>query len=86
MLLTALGAIGIGLVWGWLVGTVETGIRRPLLTGISVSVATGLIGALVYVFGDWIAILFFLGAALITFLLSLGWRRQLASNSQGRSG
>jgi hypothetical protein len=77
MLTTLLGSIGFGLVWGWLLGMLD---RTPLraVTSAWASAATLLLGAVVYFFARSPGTIFFLGVAILTLLLHLGWRRHLS--------
>lgn len=77
MFVTMLGSIGIGIVWGCLIGglgqTAQWGLRNVL----ALSVATLLLAAETYLFADWSGLIPFLGAAGVALLLNLGWRRAL---------
>lgn len=77
MLITLLGSVGIGLVWGWLLGNLEGRVRRPLVVGWSTSLATLLLATLVLMFTDRRALWLFLGAAALSLLLHLAWRQEL---------
>jgi hypothetical protein len=77
MVITLLGSIGIGLVWGWLIGPFGDHPRRKLLNGLTVSAATLSLATLVYWFAGWQGTVFFLGLTTLAFLLHLGWRHEL---------
>jgi hypothetical protein len=77
MLITLLGSVGIGLVWGWLLGNLGGRVRRPQLVGWSTSLATLLVATLVLMFTDRRALWFFLGATALSLLLHLAWRQEL---------
>ncbi|MGB9181083.1 MAG: hypothetical protein WCB68_17760 [Pyrinomonadaceae bacterium] len=77
MLITSLGGVGFGLVWGWLMGSLEGHTERPLRRGLIVGAATLLISAEIFWLANGFTIALFLGAALIALLLHVGWRRNL---------
>jgi hypothetical protein len=77
MLITLLGSIGIGLVWGWLIGPLGDRPRRKFLNVLTVSAATLSLAGLVYWFAGWQGTVFFLGPMTLAFLLHLGWRQEL---------
>lgn len=77
MLITWLGSVGIGLVWGWLLGSLGGRVRRPQLVGWSASAATLLVAVVVRWFADGRALWLFVGAAALSLLLHLGWRQEL---------
>ena len=77
MIVPMLGSVGIGLVWGWLVGSLDGRVRQPYLTVTMVGFATFVISVVILWFLDWRGLAFFLGAALITYLLHVGWQREL---------
>lgn len=77
MLITLLGSIAIGLVWGWLIGRSGDRPRRKILNVLTVSGATLSLAGLVYWFGGWQGTIFFLGSTTLALLLHLGWRRDL---------
>ncbi len=66
-----------GLVWGWLLGSLGGRVRRPQVVGWSASSATLLSAAVVQMFGGWPGVWLFLGATALALLLHLGWRREL---------
>jgi hypothetical protein len=71
------GSIGMGLVWGWLVGSLSGRLHQPLRAFLSISLVTLMIVAQVMLFLDWIRMLLFLGAALFTLFIHIVWRRKL---------
>jgi hypothetical protein len=75
--ITLLGSIGVGLVWGWLLGALGDTARKCLRNVVSVVAATTFLGTVVYLFASWVEINFFLGAVCLALLLHLGWRRSL---------
>lgn len=77
MLITWLGSVGLGLVWGWLLGSLGGRVRRPLLVGWSTSLATLLVATLVLMITDRRELWFFLGATALSLLLHLAWRQEL---------
>jgi hypothetical protein len=72
-----LGGVGLGLVWGWLLGIAGDGPRRPLLTGLALTGATLLLALEVLLFTQWIVLAFFLGSTGLAWLLHFLWRREL---------
>lgn len=81
MLLSTLGSSGIGLVWGWLVGAVDEPLRRPIRNVLAITAATLAISGFLLWRAGWQALPFFGGAALLAFLLHLGWRQELRTRS-----
>lgn len=77
MLITSLGGVGFGLVWGWLMGSLEGRGQRLLRRGLLTGAATVIISAEIFWLANGPAIFFFLGSALIALLLHTGWRRNL---------
>ena len=77
MLITTLGSIGLGLVWGWLMGSLSGRGGRLLLNGLALSTATLVIAIEVFLLAGWRALTPFLGAAAFTLLLHVLWRREL---------
>ena len=77
MLLPTLGSVGMGLVWGWLVGSPAGRMRRLYRTIPAVALATSAISAHVLWVLGWRGLAGFLGAALAAFLLRVGWLREL---------
>jgi hypothetical protein len=77
MVFRALGSIGIGLVWGWLIGSLrlrQTSLWRSVpLVGLS----SLFLALLVVYFLDWYGLAYFAGALMLAALLHVGWRRQL---------
>jgi hypothetical protein len=78
--MAGLGAIGLGFVWGWLMGSVGGRVRRPLPTGLALGSATLLLTAEVLVLAHSRAVWLFLGGAGLALLLHLGWRRELSDH------
>jgi NhaP-type Na+/H+ or K+/H+ antiporter len=81
-LLVSLGGIGLGLVWGWLLGSLEGRVSRPLRSVLFLSIATLLLGVEVLVFADVSKVLLFLGSATLSLLLRIGWQHELRRHSQ----
>jgi positive regulator of sigma E activity len=72
-----LGSTGLGLVWGWLIGSLKRRVYRLRKTIPLVLLATMVISAQVLWFLDWVRLLFFFGAALFAFFIHVEWRRKL---------
>lgn len=77
MSITLLGSIGIGLVWGWLIGPFGDRPRRKFFNVLAVSAATLLLAGLVYWVAEWQQAVFFLGFTALAFLVHLSWRQEL---------
>jgi len=75
--ITLLGSVGVGLVWGWLLGGLGDTAQRRFSNVLSVFVATLLLGTEVYLFASWTGAGLFLGALSLALLLHLGWRCSL---------
>lgn len=75
-ILTLLGSIGSGFIWGWLMGGFS-GSAHPLRQVIILSTATFLYGFEVFWLGGGKAVIFFLCATVLALLLRLGWQGQL---------
>lgn len=76
MLLTVLGNIGVGLVWGWLIGMFERGPHNRtfvnrLVLGASLLLATS--GA--FLLSGWLAVALLPGAAGLALLTHHIWQR-----------
>jgi hypothetical protein len=66
-------------------GSAGKRLRRSLMTTASFTVATFLYALEIFWFAGWQDVMLFLCAAVLTFLLHLGWRYQLLARF-GRSG
>ena len=77
MVTTLLGSIGVGLVWGWLLGGFGDTARGSLINVLSVLIATSLLLLEVYWLASWSGVGISLGALVLSLLLHLGWRRSL---------
>jgi hypothetical protein len=77
MVLPLLGSIGIGMVWGWLIGTLEGHIHQPQRTIPAVSLATLLVIIEVFLIEGAGAVVVLLGAITLSLLIHVFWRRQL---------
>ena len=74
---TLLGSIGVGLVWGWLLGGAADTIRGSWINVLSVVAATSLLLLGVYWLASWSGIEISAGALVLALLLHFGWRRSL---------
>jgi hypothetical protein len=72
-----IGSIGIGLVWGWLVGTLEGRVKRSLRGTIGAVASTLAVAVTVYGFEAWRGLVGFLIAAAVALLIHLSWRRSM---------
>jgi hypothetical protein len=82
MTISTAGGAGIGLVWGWLIGSLEGHLSKPLRSAIAVALATVAISVQLLWFRSWQGLALFWVAALFAFLAHIGWRRSL----RGRFG
>jgi len=76
-ILGTLGSTGLGLVWGWLIGSLKGRTYRPYRTVPSIFLATLVISTQILWFVDWVTLLYFYGAALFAFFIHIEWRRKL---------
>jgi hypothetical protein len=81
MTLTVLGNIGIGLVWGWLLGSLYGRVRWPLPTGLAAAASTLLLGLPVLWFTDWRGVIVCAASILCAALAHVLWRRAIRSHS-----
>lgn len=77
MMVTILGSVGIGLVWGWLVGNLTGRGKQTLRNGLALSAATIPLAIWIFVLTDWRAMVFFLSSIGPALLFHLGWQREL---------
>ena len=77
MVLPLFGSIGIGMVWGWLIGNLEGRIHQPQRTIPVIIVATFPIFVEVFLLEDARAVVVLGGAITFTLLIHVFWRRQL---------
>lgn len=79
------GSACLGLVWGWLAGSLTLYARPRVRTLLALLFATLAFIAQVMFFLDWRRLLFFLGAALFALFLHAVWRRALRLRASGGS-
>ncbi len=72
-----LGSLGIGSVWGWLVARFSHRLRKPIITFLSVLLATMVIASQVMWLLDRTRLLFFFGSVIVSFLVHMGWRGEM---------
>ena len=77
MLLSILGSTGLGLVWGWLGGHLLHHERPTHRAIFAFALATLLFVVCVRWMSGWREAVFFLGVALVSFLLHGAWRQEL---------
>lgn len=80
-----LGSLGLGLVWGWLIGIVSRSLPpRWLLHCLALGLATALLTLETWLFVDWRAAVFFVVAVTLALCVHLIWlhslRRQLSTD------
>lgn len=78
MVLRVLGGVGIGLVWGWLVGSVSHRTVKLWRAITVIALSTAVLSLLVLYFLNWRNLVSFLIAVLLASLVHAGWRQQLA--------
>jgi hypothetical protein len=71
------GCLGIGLVWGWLVGSLEGRMDRPIHTVFAVSLASIAVGVTIFSLQNWRGVACFIAAALFALFVHIWWRREL---------
>lgn len=76
-ILPSLGACGIGLVWGWLLGSLDGQVRHIASSILSLAGATLVLGGSVVVLYGWSLALLTAVAAGVTLIFHLGWRQEL---------
>ena len=79
MPIAVLGSAGLGLVWGWLNGSIGRRVRHSPRTALMLGAATLLLGAEVLLLAGWRALLVYLAATALAVLCHLRWRRGLAA-------
>ena len=82
----ALGSVGIGMVWGWLLGSFAGRVRHPFRTGIAAGLATAAVAGGCFLLAGSRPLPLLLGATALAALLHAGWRQQLARRVGLRSG
>lgn len=75
--LPILGSIGIGLVWGWLLGSLTYRVRRIRYAVLLVCLATLALGVVLVGFATWSSLPWFISALAIASLTHIGWRQRL---------
>jgi len=73
----AVGSVGLGLVWGWLLAHLAGQLRRPLLTIAGGCAATLLLATEVLLLADWQAVAVLTCATGIALVLHVAWRVSL---------
>lgn len=74
----ALGAIGVGLVWGWLAAAAQRSLPLHLANGVAIAGASLLVATETAALVGWRGAPTFLAAAASAIVLQLGWRRYLS--------
>jgi hypothetical protein len=77
MLIVELGSIGLGLVWGWLIGSLQEQVRKPGWTILAVGGATLGLATEVLLLAGGVMVVLFMAATGLALLLHLGWRQDL---------
>ena len=81
MALNVLGSVGIGLVWGWLLGSLYGRVRWPLRTGLAATASTLALGLPVLWFTDWPGVIACGASILCAALAHVLWRQALRRQS-----
>jgi uncharacterized membrane protein len=76
-LIPLLGTVGLGLMWGWLLGLVRERGKKPWAQALALGGATVALATGVLLLADWLLLAAFLAAALCAWLTHVLWRRQL---------
>lgn len=84
MLLRSLGGIGLGFVWGWLLGLAGRGARRPIVTGLFLMAAVLLQAVVVIALAGWAVTAPFVLSCGFAYVMHVLWRRQLSARHQAR--
>lgn len=71
------GSLGLGLVWGWLIGMLDYRLHKSVLTFLAVLLSSIIIAAQIIWFLDLIRLSFFIGAVLVAFIIQIGWRSKM---------
>jgi hypothetical protein len=80
MLISSIGGVAMGLVWGWLVilvGSNRTTARRPIFDILAFGLATLLVGLQYLWLANVNTLIFFAIAAAFAFIIHLAWRHSL---------
>ncbi len=77
MILSFAGGMGIGLVWGWLIGSLEGRIKNPRLTIPVVIIAILVVSLEIFWFLSWSVTVLFWVSLLSTLAIHLFWRKRL---------
>lgn len=80
ILITWLGSVGIGLVWGWWMGRLIFMSHRRSLSSLFSGLGTILPSIQIFILSDWQSLVVFLGAAGFALLVHLEWLRRLRAH------
>ncbi len=82
-LITMIGTVGMGLVWGWLLLLIggRGQAKRPFLTPFFLFLATFLVTVYLFLLTTLAASILFLIAALLTAFFHLAWQQELRRRS-----
>ena len=76
-MLVLLGSLGVGAVWGWLLGMLSWPALRWVRRLLAVAAATALVGGLVFLLAGWLELCLFLACAGLALASHVMWRRVL---------
>lgn len=77
MLITILGCVGIGLIWGWWIGNLDGRITHPMLYRLALGIESLALAIYIYILVGWEILGFFLSASGLALCLHLAWRQEL---------
>jgi hypothetical protein len=78
-----LGSIGIGLVWGWLIGNFDGQIPRPVFNGLLISIITSLVAIEIFILVNKMVVMPFIVAVIFALFIHITWRRSLLKRFRG---
>lgn len=85
MQISILGSVGIGLVIGWLLGSLDGHMKRPILTFTVIGLFLFTVSLEIFLFVSWRGIGFFLGGAIFASLIRIGWHREIQNRIEASS-
>jgi hypothetical protein len=77
------GGIGVGLVWGWLIGKLDGKFLRPTSNGLVIGIITSLLGFEILFLVNMMAIMLFIVATIFALSIHIIWRRSLLKSLRG---
>jgi hypothetical protein len=80
ILAAMLGSTCMGLVWGWLIGSLGGRVYRLMTDCLALCFASILLAIVIFLLTDLLAMTLFLGASGLALFLHLEWRRSLSEH------